>query len=410
MSTLRVDKIAPFSSSSIEIEGDLTIAGGATTGSNNFVGNQTVTGSIDITGEFLVNGTPISGSGGGETIDTGSFATTGSNTFNGDQTVNGKVEQIINAPTDGNQLNLVTVNGVSVDGKPYNIASFSFVDLASVGPDYEDAFMMEFWDGENFNYGNELKVNGRETRANLQASGSASGARISIEDKYDGTTEGRLQADNIVIGKSDTNSITTIIGRTIVAPIDDLPETGIPGQITFQGGNMWVYINGQWNQVQFVPAQPQTEQYFTPYSDVDAETACSSETIEEVWTDTGWFVGGFLYTDDELTNPAANGFYVFNDNVYEVDGGEMVSSNPCNGAPTAYYFSSVGYNATNSAAACTDNSAEFYTPCSVVEIGCRLSPGDALVAAVDDGFYALSGSWFEVTGGDGEITDSGSCD
>jgi hypothetical protein len=76
---------------------------------------------------------------------------------------------------------------------------------------------------------------------------------------------------------------------------------------------------------------------------------------------------------------------------------------------TPYYYSPVGYHATDSASACSDSSSEFYTPCSSVTIGCRLSPGSALVAAMDNGFYALSGSWFEVTGGDGVISASGSC-
>jgi hypothetical protein len=76
---------------------------------------------------------------------------------------------------------------------------------------------------------------------------------------------------------------------------------------------------------------------------------------------------------------------------------------------TAYYYSPVGYHATDSASACSSSAYEFYTPCSEVTIGCRLSPGSAMVGAVDNGFYALSGSWFEVTGGDGVISASGSC-
>jgi hypothetical protein len=79
MSTLRVDRIEPYLSSSIDIVGYTAATGGATTGSNVFVGNQTVTGSIDITGQFLVNGTPITGSGG--SISTASLATTGSNVY-----------------------------------------------------------------------------------------------------------------------------------------------------------------------------------------------------------------------------------------------------------------------------------------------------------------------------------------
>ena len=55
----------------------------ATTGSNSFVATQTITGSVNITGQYLINGVAISGS------NISQFATTGSNTFNGNQTING---------------------------------------------------------------------------------------------------------------------------------------------------------------------------------------------------------------------------------------------------------------------------------------------------------------------------------
>jgi hypothetical protein len=32
-----------------------------------------------------------------------------------------------------------------------------------------------------------------------------------------------------------------------------------------------------------------------------------------------------------------------------------------------------------------------------------------MIGAVNNGFYALSGSWFEVTGGDGVISSTGAC-
>lgn len=59
MSTLRVDKISPFQSSSILIEGDVIQANAATTGSNTFVGNQIVTGSVFVSGSLSVNGPVI---------------------------------------------------------------------------------------------------------------------------------------------------------------------------------------------------------------------------------------------------------------------------------------------------------------------------------------------------------------
>jgi hypothetical protein len=112
MSTIKVDKIVPFQSSSVEIEGAIVV-GGATTGSNDFVGNQTVTGSIDITGEFLVNGSPITGSG-GDPIDTASFATTGSNTFDGSQSLTAGVLTVSSGSVGGNRQSSLSPTGLTI--------------------------------------------------------------------------------------------------------------------------------------------------------------------------------------------------------------------------------------------------------------------------------------------------------
>ena len=327
MSTLKVNRIEPFSGSSVEIVGVVAV-GGATTGSNDFLGNQTVTGSIDITGEFLVNGTPISGSGGGSvdtsslattgsnvfqgdqfvngrlivtasggselkvnndgsvdiesvnglniignvgivsgsltvsgdviaanltgsaTIDTGSFATTGSNTFEGDQIVNGNSVQNITAPGSESQTDFVTVSGVEINGKPYDYTNFGINNYGSFGDSYKNAFAFESYsDNITFGYGAEVKLNGKGLEALVFTSGSAGGGALALQDNYDGTSEAKLQADAVLIGKISGSSSVT--GNFVVNTVDTLPA-GIPGQIAFQGGNMHVYISGQWNQVQFV--------------------------------------------------------------------------------------------------------------------------------------------------------------
>jgi uncharacterized delta-60 repeat protein len=72
MSTIRVDKIMPFQSSSVEILGSF---------------NGTYTGSF--TGSFVGDGSGLTGITAETSIETSSFATTGSNTFVGDQTIQG---------------------------------------------------------------------------------------------------------------------------------------------------------------------------------------------------------------------------------------------------------------------------------------------------------------------------------
>jgi uncharacterized delta-60 repeat protein len=74
MSTIRVDKIMPFQSSSVQIFGDL-------------VGSYS--GSFD--GIFVGDGSGLTGIPGATPINTSSFATTGSNVFHGSQTISGSL-------------------------------------------------------------------------------------------------------------------------------------------------------------------------------------------------------------------------------------------------------------------------------------------------------------------------------
>lgn len=58
MSTLKVDRIEPFSGGQVEIQG-LDISGYATTGSNTFIGDQTISGGLDVSGTLDLTNTPI---------------------------------------------------------------------------------------------------------------------------------------------------------------------------------------------------------------------------------------------------------------------------------------------------------------------------------------------------------------
>ena len=105
MSTLRVDKISPFQSSSILIEGNVIQANAATTGSNTFVGNQEIQGAL--TASLQQGYAWVGGVGGVSTlvatssfieapIQTGSFATTQSlNSYT--QSNDSKVNTLVSA-------------------------------------------------------------------------------------------------------------------------------------------------------------------------------------------------------------------------------------------------------------------------------------------------------------------------
>jgi hypothetical protein len=284
MSTLRVDKIAPFQSSSVEIDGTITLPTMATTGSNTFVGNQIVTGSIDITGEFLVNGIAVSGSGGGS-VDTSSLATTGSNTFEGDQIVNGNLVQNISAPGSESQTDFVSVSGSTIGGTPYEYTNFSLGNYSFFGTNYQNAFLFESYDSTAYSFGGDFSVNGRSIGSYMLASGSDAPGRYGISQLRDNgfgktflnqyaniihlgafpeaTTDEilighdtlpslRLAASEVIItGSLHTSGSSSVTGNFVVNPVDTLPA-GVPGQIAISGSAMHVYIGGQWNEVAFV--------------------------------------------------------------------------------------------------------------------------------------------------------------
>jgi len=141
MSTIRVDRITPYQSGSVTVEG-LIVPNLATTGSNTFTGNQNIQGTLTASlqqGYVWVGGsgnvstlTPTSSFGGaltsglvsgssqltasydvryalsgsiGTTITTGSFATTGSNTFKGNQQITGSLS------LSSGQFNVTTGSG-----------------------------------------------------------------------------------------------------------------------------------------------------------------------------------------------------------------------------------------------------------------------------------------------------------
>jgi len=95
MSTIRVDKIMPFQSSSIEILGSF---------------NGTYTGSF--TGSFVGDGSGLTGVS-GTTFNTSSFATTGSNVFHGRQTITGSLIISSSAQVDLDVHGIVQVSSGS---------------------------------------------------------------------------------------------------------------------------------------------------------------------------------------------------------------------------------------------------------------------------------------------------------
>ena len=309
MSTIQVDRIIPYQSSSVTVEG-LSAPNLATTGSNTFVGDQIIQGTITASiqeGFALVGGvgdvsTLVATSSFGGALPSGvvsgsaqisslGFATTGSNTFNGDQTINGKSTQTFNAPAADTQVDIAAVNGANIDGTAYTNVFFGMQDYPGSGDQYKDAFVFDYWTDFNFATGSEFIVSPKRIGGTMALSGSVPGdSRIGISQLRDlggktflnqyanlmniGAVQG-ITNDQILIGnrglaflslsslKNEITGSQTIIsgsgGLEVTGSVgissvlqlkgqDPLPS-GAEGQLAVSASNLYFFSGSAWNQI-----------------------------------------------------------------------------------------------------------------------------------------------------------------
>jgi len=171
-----------------------------------------------------------------------------------------------------------------------------------------------------------------------------------------------------------------------------------------------VDANGEVIDINLCP--PPVEEYFAGYSFTSAQTACGEPATQSVWTDTGIFVGGKLYSTDDLSAEVPDGWYAIDGfgTAYQTVSGDIVDEEACGGGLGEFELK--GPKMTAEDACDTEDAAQsFFTDGNVPNPGTFLYQDDELVLPANDGFYSSpnSGQWFEVTGGDGEITDDGAC-
>lgn len=138
MSRIYVDRISPYQSGSVQVDG-LSFD----------------TGSLVTTASF--------------NAFTASAATTGSNTFVGNQVVTGTDKQTYSAPGNNQQIDNITVSGVTIGGTSYNLATLGYQNY---GGAFENVFVAEQADSVNFNYYGSMATNGKGWSYNISPSGS----------------------------------------------------------------------------------------------------------------------------------------------------------------------------------------------------------------------------------------------
>jgi uncharacterized coiled-coil protein SlyX len=163
------------------------------------------------------------------------FAITGSNTFRGNQTITGSVDvsgsakQTFNAPTLGNQTDLVVVKGATVNGVPFNQQTIGVQNYDFGSDAYKNAFVIEAWDSSGYNFGGEALVNGETAQFLAVASGSAAGGTrqgvIGVFDNGNQKVKAVLSGQIIEIGGTGTAAsvVTTVdsitIGRSSITSV-----------------------------------------------------------------------------------------------------------------------------------------------------------------------------------------------
>lgn len=206
MSRIYVDRISPYQSASVQVDG-LSIDTGSLTPLAEFgaytASINTYTASNDSKVDNLISATS-------SYQPSGNYAVTDSgNTFNGNQVISGSVTigdggKLSNPITLGDnvQHDFFSLGNANVSGIPYGLATIGYQNYPAYGQYYEDAFVAEFADSAGFNYFTGLYVNGTQAQLLLKASGSATGH--SIRMRANGSV-----VDTVVSGDTITLSGTT---------------------------------------------------------------------------------------------------------------------------------------------------------------------------------------------------------
>lgn len=190
------------------------------------------------------------------TIDTGSFATTGSNTFQGNQTItgslllNGNTTQVghttqnFTAPGTNGEKAFANVSGASIAGKSYGRTFFGIADYPSFGNQFEDYFAIEYYDGFGYNFGSEFDINGKQTNLSTAASGSGQTSYVRTTDNYDGTSQVSISSGNKIAmtGKVEMSNVLQLAAQ------DPLPAGGT-GQLAVSGSNLYYHNGSSWAQI-----------------------------------------------------------------------------------------------------------------------------------------------------------------
>ena len=191
---------------------------------------------------------------------TGSYATTGSNLFIGNQTITGSIEssgsvsfQGVPWPSIGSESHIIKTQPYSLNlesgSRTYEYAGLALQHFEASPSYYHNSILLYSYDNHDTpNYGTELNVGPLRNHMRLYPSTSFDGldvshmANISIEDTQNGTSNALIYADNIQIGAYNSENIA--IGNLTTEISIAALNTNINSPITSSNTIQATYFHG----------------------------------------------------------------------------------------------------------------------------------------------------------------------
>jgi len=232
-------------------------------GTLNVSGATSLNGTTNITGSLLVNGVAVVG------VNTASFATTGSNSFNGNQTITGTLNVIGNSSFNGSQ----TITGsliISGSGAQARFPSFDATQgriketLSFTGSrfttDLSMSIEMENLNGTEFGF-NQLDLSDANTGAQfiLNTNKASTFTELKLNARYTGSSNAEIRIRNTAGVRTATvdadtstfNGAVNITQTMKLSSLDPLP-TAVNGTMAVSGSNLYFASGSNWFAVSLI--------------------------------------------------------------------------------------------------------------------------------------------------------------
>ncbi len=254
MSRLYVDRISPYESASVTVDGLDTSNLTSKTTFNSYTSSNDakVTSLINATGSFV------------NESETGSFARTNvANTFTtGPQIVSGSssntyFQSSFDTPTNS-QILFFKAPNANVGGTAYPLTQFGYSNFEGSGNEYSSSLLFEA-NRAGYAGGAEFGINGKELYWQMRSVGEsyAQRARIRMRDVDSGDSELSIDANTIDIGTgANTSNLnlasgfikTNVAGVLNIGSKDPLPA-GALGDLVVSGSALYFHNGTDWGAI-----------------------------------------------------------------------------------------------------------------------------------------------------------------